>query len=634
MLTAPHILVAMIVLPLLGSILNGLVLRPAFPKRAGVIATFFSGAAFVCALSLFFALGDSPQGISWSVSWFDVGEIHQKWGFKFDSLTAVMALVVTGIGTLIHLYSIGYMSEEKGPSRYFAYLNLFLFNMLVLITSDNLLGLFVGWEGVGLCSYLLIGYWYEDIDKAKAGMKAFLVNRIGDAGFLIGIFYCYQLFNTIRFDEIAQLLATSSQFDLHLLNVAAFFLFIGATGKSAQIPLYVWLPDAMAGPTPVSALIHAATMVTAGVYLICRMNFLYMLTSDTNAIIAWVGVATALFAALIATAQKDIKKVLAYSTVSQLGLMFLAVGCKAYFAAVFHLMTHAFFKALLFLGAGSVIHGLHGEQNICLMGGLRKKMPGTFLTCLIATAAICGIPPLSGFFSKDTILFSALASGTTQSNLLWVLGLVASTLTAFYMTRMFVLVFLGNYRGEGHPHESPFVMMFPLILLAVGSALSGFLGVPHGLHLMPNFMEHYLSKVLVEFPEQATAVSEHSAMYIATGLALAGMSVAYFFYGKLSRAEKSQKVLRPLQFVFANKFWVDELYGVLFVIPFQWISRFFSKIIDPLAIDGLALLPARISSGVAIVLNVLQSGLVQFYLIILLLGGLWVLWYSLKGWVI
>lgn len=634
MVTAPHILVAMIMMPLLGSILNGLVIRPAFPKRAGVIATFFAASAFVCAAYLFLSLGHEPQGITWSMGWFDAGDFHQKWGFKFDALTAVMALVVTGIGTLIHLYSIGYMSEERGPSRYFAYLNLFLFNMLILITSDNLLGLFVGWEGVGLCSYLLIGYWYEDPDKAKAGMKAFLVNRIGDAGFLIGIFYCYQMFHTIRFDEMAQLLATSSQFDLHLLNVAAFFLFVGATGKSAQIPLYVWLPDAMAGPTPVSALIHAATMVTAGVYLICRMNFLYMLTADTNAIIAWVGVATALFAALIATAQRDIKKVLAYSTVSQLGLMFLAVGCKAYFAAVFHLMTHAFFKALLFLGAGSVIHGLHGEQNICHMGGLRKKMPGTFLTCLIATAAICGIPPLSGFFSKDTILFSALASGFAKSTMLWVLALVASTLTAFYMTRMFVMVFLGEYRGEAHPHESPWVMTFPLVLLAVGSAFSGFLGVPHGLHLMPNLMEHYLSKVLIEFPEQATVVSEHSAMFIATGLAISGMLVAWFFYGNLSRANAAQKVLRPLQIIFSNKFWVDELYDLLFITPFKALSRFLSQIVDPQVIDAIVIFPTRLASGVAIVLNLVQSGLVQFYLFILVLGGLWVLWQSLKGWVI
>ncbi len=634
MVSVSHILVAMIVLPLVGSILNGLVIRPAFPKRAGVIASFFAVSSFSCALFLFSNLSHELQSITWAMDWFDVGDFHQKWGLKFDALTAIMALVVTGIGSLIHLYSIGYMAEERGPSRYFAYLNLFLFNMLLLITSDNLLGLFVGWDGVGLCSYLLIGYWYEDLDKAKAGMKAFLVNRIGDAGFLIGLFYCYQMFHTIRFDEIERLLATSSQFDLHLLNIAAFFLFVGATGKSAQIPLYVWLPDAMAGPTPVSALIHAATMVTAGVYLICRMNFLYMLTPDTNAIIAWIGVGTALFAALIATAQRDIKKVLAYSTVSQLGLMFLAVGCKAYFAAIFHLMTHAFFKALLFLGAGSVIHGLHGEQNICHMGGLRKKMPGTFLTCLIATAAICGIPPLSGFFSKDTILFSALASESTQATTLWVLALVASTLTAFYMTRMFVLVFLGEYRGEVHPHESPWVMLLPLMLLAVGSALSGFLGVPHGLHLMPNFLESYLSTVLVEFPEEVTIVSEHSAMFIATGLALSGILVAWFFYGKLSRAEAVQKGLRPFQIIFANKFWIDELYDLVFVTPFKWGCRFFSRFIDSFVIDGLALLPARVSSVGSVFLSVIQSGLVQFYLMIFLLGGLWVLWHSLKGWVI
>ncbi|MBM4316850.1 MAG: NADH-quinone oxidoreductase subunit L [Deltaproteobacteria bacterium] len=634
MLSSSHILVTMILLPLLGSFLNGIVIRPAFAKRAGVIATFFAASSFACAVFLFFSLSHDVKAINWSTNWFTVGEFHQQWGFKFDALTAVMALVVTGIGSLIHLYSIGYMAEERGPSRYFAYLNLFLFNMLVLIASDNLLGLFVGWEGVGLCSYLLIGYWYEDIDKAKAGMKAFLVNRIGDAGFLIGMFYCYQIFHTIRFDEIAQLLATSSQFDLHLLNIVAFFLFVGASGKSAQIPLYVWLPDAMAGPTPVSALIHAATMVTAGVYLICRMNFLYMLTADANVLIAWIGAGTALFAALIAMAQSDIKKVLAYSTVSQLGLMFLAVGSRAYFAAVFHLMTHAFFKALLFLGAGSVIHGLHGEQNIFNMGGLRKKMPGTFLTCLIATAAICGIPPLSGFFSKDTILFSALASGSTQSSLLWGVALVASTLTAFYMTRMFVLVFLGNYRGEAHPHESPWVMMLPLLILAVGSALTGFLGVPHGLHFMPNLMGHYLASVLVEFPEQATLISEHAAMFVATGLALFGISVGWFFYSRPSRAESAYKVLKPMHLIFSNKFWIDELYGIVFLAPFKAISSFFSSFVDPTVIDGLALLPVRISSGVSVIINVIQSGLVQFYLMILLLGGLWVLWSSLKGWVI
>ena len=633
MLTAPHILVAMILLPLLGCILNGLVIRPVFTKRAGVIATFFSGASFICALLLFLKLHQSGTPISWSIAWFDVGDFHQRWAVKFDALTAVMALIVTGIGSLIHLYSIGYMAEERGPSRYFAYLNLFLFNMLLLITSDNLLGLFVGWEGVGLCSYLLIGYWYQDVDKAKAGMKAFLVNRIGDAGFLIGIFYCYQIFHTLTFHEMAQLLSTTGHFDLRLLNIAALFLFIGATGKSAQIPLFIWLPDAMAGPTPVSALIHAATMVTAGIYLICRMNFLFMLTGDTNAIIAWVGVGTALFAALIATSQRDIKKVLAYSTISQLGFMFLALGCRSYFAAVFHLMTHAFFKALLFLGAGSVIHGLHGEQNICHMGGLRKKMPGTFLTCLIATAAICGIPPLSGFFSKDTILYSALV-GSSNGTVLWILGLTASTLTAFYMTRMFVMVFMGEYRGEAHPHESSWVMLLPLCLLAVGSAFSGLLGIPHGLHLLPNYLEHYLSAVLITFPEQATNISEHLAMGIATSLAAAGIFVAWFFYGKLSRAETAQKGLRPFQIVFLNKFWIDELYDIVFVMPFKSVSRFFAKIFDPLVIDGLVFVPVRLSSGLSILLNVLQSGLVQFYLLIFLMGGVWILWISLKGWVI
>lgn len=623
-------LLVMVLTPLLGSIINGLVLRSKNPKLSGAIATGAAGISLVCAVSLFFSLVQSHTAIKISFDWFSAGDLTVKWGFAFDELTAVMALVVTGIGTLIHLYSIGYMSHEPTPSRYFAYLNLFLFNMLTLITSDSLLGLFVGWEGVGLCSYLLIGYWFEDMDKAYAGMKAFLVNRVGDAFFLIGMFILYWSVGTLEFSAIAQKIAQTSNLTLPTLSLVAFFLFMGATGKSAQIPLYVWLPDAMAGPTPVSALIHAATMVTAGIYLLCRMQFLFSLAHDVNLFIAVIGISTSLLAALIATAQKDIKKVLAYSTVSQLGLMFLALGAKNYFAAIFHVMTHAFFKALLFLGAGSVIHALDGEQDITKMGGLKKKVPVTYWTFLIATLAICGVPPLSGFFSKDTVLFSALGIehfGMT----FWGLGLLASSLTAFYMTRLFVMVFLGEYRGTAHPHESPLVMTVPLMVLAVGSALVGFLGVPHGLHIVPTFMANFLEPVLPLAHEAEGAVSEMGAMATATLLAVASMSVAFIVYSNLKRAENLASGLKPMRIVFENKFWIDELYGIVFLKPFQMISGFFARFFDGTVIDGLVHVPGKVARGGAILLSLIQVGSVQFYLLVMVLGSLCILWMTLRG---
>lgn len=619
----------MILFPLFGSIFNGLVLRPKSARRAGVIASFAAAISFFCALSLFTELRTNGP-VAFSYEWLTIGLFQLKWGFVFDVLTAVMAIVVTGIGTLIHLYSIGYMSEEKTPSRYFAYLNLFLFNMLVLISADNLPVLFVGWEGVGLCSYLLIGYWYEDLEKAHAGMKAFLVNRIGDTGFLIGMFLIFQIFQTLEFKSIGEIIAGSNSLDLTLLNLAALFLFIGATGKSAQIPLYVWLPDAMAGPTPVSALIHAATMVTAGIYMICRMQFLFQVTAITNLGIATIGMGTALLAALIATSQKDIKKVLAYSTVSQLGFMFVALGAGAYFAAVFHLMTHAFFKALLFLGAGSVIHALHHEQDISHMGGLRTKLPWTFLTFTIATAAICGIPPLSGFFSKDTILFATLEM-EHYGKTFWFLGLIASSLTAFYMTRLYLLVFFGQYRGHAHPHESPAIMTVPLAVLAIGSAFAGFVGMPHGLHLLPNYMAEFLSPVLPIHPEGPTPVSEISAMVIATGLALTAICVSCMIYSNIRRAEALGSLLKPVKFLFENKFFIDELYGILFIRPFQLLSKFFARFFDGNVIDASALLPTKVLRGTASAMSFIQSGSSQLYLLIMLLGCVILFWITLKG---
>jgi len=623
------ILGLMILLPLAGSILNGLILRTPFPKRAGVIGTLFAGGSFVCAVLLWVNLMSTHTPVAASTHWVDAGALHLDWAFRFDWLTAVMALVVTGIGTVIHLYSIGYMSEDRSPARFFAYLNLFLFNMLVLISSDSLPGLFVGWEGVGLCSYLLIGFWYEDVEKANAGIKAFIVNRIGDAGFLIGIFLCYHLFHTLTFPGMAESIAHLNGVSPWMLSATAFCLFVGATGKSAQIPLYVWLPDAMAGPTPVSALIHAATMVTSGVYLIIRTHFLFELTPDVGFIIAVVGGVTSLMAALIATSQNDIKKVLAYSTVSQLGLMFLALGCGAYVAALFHVITHAFFKACLFLGAGSVIHGLHGEQDMTHMGGLRKEMPVTFWTFTIATIAIAGIPPLAGFFSKDLILYSSLTG--EYGWLLWGLGSVASLLTAFYMARLLALTFFGTYRGHAHAHESPSVMTIPLIILAVGSVFAGLLNMPESFHALPPILTDWLAPVIHPTGEHAMLLPEAAAMGIATAVAFLATGFGLWLYMAENRGTALASLLKPLRIVFANKFWIDEIYGFVFVKPFKQTSLFLARFFDPKIVDGLVLLPSRVCQVGATALSFLQIGSVQFYLLVMLLGGLMVFWFSIKG---
>lgn len=621
----------MIGLPLIGSIVNGLILRSPQPRKSGVVATLGALGSFLCAVTLYAELlkTETPLSLEWA--WFSAGNLKLAWGFHFDWLTAVMALVVTGIGTVIHVYSIGYMADEKTPYRYFAYLNLFLFNMLVLISANSLPVLFVGWEGVGLCSYLLIGYWYQDLQKSNAGMKAFLVNRIGDAGFLLGIFLLFSLLGTLNFSQMKEVLFRSSSLDVRFLSLAAFFLFVGATGKSAQVPLYVWLPDAMAGPTPVSALIHAATMVTSGIYLIARMSFLFQVTPDTNLMIAILGAATALLAAFIATSQNDIKKVLAYSTVSQLGLMFLALGQGAYTAAIFHVFTHAFFKALLFLGAGSVIHAMNGEQDIYQMGGLKKELPKTFWTFTIGTIAICGIPPFAGFFSKDLLLFQVLNG--PNGKVFWVLGSLASLLTAFYMCRLYALVFFGQYRGnhDTHPHESPSVMTVPLILLAVGSATVGFLSTPHGLHWIPDYFGHFLSHILPSPQETGSADLEMKAMLFATFLAVVGSGLGWWLFSVPERSKGLSNSLKPLITVFANKFWIDELYSLIVVRPFQRISSFLARTFDGSVIDTLVLSPGKLCRAGGMVLSFLQAGSAQFYLLVMLLGALVVFWMSLKG---
>ena len=521
--------------------------------------------------------------------WALIGNSSFEIAFYFDRLTSVMALIVTGVGSLIHVYSVGYMAHDKSFGRFFAYLNLFLFFMLLLVLGRSLLVLFVGWEGVGLASYLLIGFWFDDLANARAGKKAFVTNRVGDAGFLLGMFLLYQALGTLDMDRINAAFASGgSAAPAVSASLVGILLFIGATGKSAQIPLHVWLPDAMAGPTPVSALIHAATMVTAGVYLVARMSGIYLQAPEASAVIAAVGVTTAFFAATIALVQTDIKKVLAYSTVSQLGFMFLALGVGAYGVAIFHLMTHAFFKACLFLGAGSVIHALGGEQDMRKMGGLARRIPVTFVTFAVATAAIAGIPPLAGFFSKDEILWFAFASTRGGSPILWMVGAATALMTAFYMFRLLWLTFLGKSRMthevEHHVHESPLSMTGGLMLLAILSAVGGFIALPH--YLEPQLPLPLVDERLHHF--------ETPLLVISVLLALAGLLGARYIYGSGSaRAEALKARFASAHRWLTHKYFIDELYEAVIGRPLVWLSdvvflRLGDRVILDGTLDGLA----------------------------------------------
>ncbi|MCW5590772.1 MAG: NADH-quinone oxidoreductase subunit L [Burkholderiales bacterium] len=611
------LLTLIVVLPLLGFVVNGLLGNRLGKGFVSAVGCGLPAIAFAAAVKCFLDL----KGAGWApiaetaYVWTMVGQDSFEIAFWFDRLTAVMALIVTGVGTLIHVYSTGYMHEDKSYARYFAYLNLFLFFMLLLVLGKSLLVLFVGWEGVGLASYLLIGFWFGDMEKAAAGKKAFIVNRIGDAGFLLGMFVIYSAVGTLDMPHINKAF-TSGAAPAVSASLVGILLFIGATGKSAQIPLYVWLPDAMAGPTPVSALIHAATMVTAGVYLVARMSGIYLNAPEASTVIAAVGALTALMAATIALAQDDIKKVLAYSTVSQLGFMFVALGVGAYGVAVFHVYTHAFFKACLFLGAGSVIHAMSGEQDIKKMGGLAKKIPVTFFTFALATAAIAGIPPLSGFFSKDEILWYALASGRGGSWLL--LGVMAFTalLTAFYMFRLLWLTFFGKPRMikevEHHIHESPPSMTGVLVILAILSAVGGFLSIPH-------FLEP-----LVALP--AVRPGMDAFHYFVVGgsiaIALAGLvGAAYFFGGDAARAAKVKASFAGAYRVLNNKYYVDELYDRFINRPLLWVSEaVFLKLGDRLLIDGTLNGLASVAQRTAGRLSRVQTGSLHKYAFMVLVG--------------
>jgi NADH-quinone oxidoreductase subunit L len=595
------------ILPLLGFLVNGLFGKRLAKPVIGIIAVGSVAASFVLVLlTLYNLMPFSAAYTEHYYTWMQSGFLDVGVDFTVDRLTAIMLLVVTGVGLLIHTYSLGYMDEEGGYYRFFSYLNLFMFFMLVLVLASNLLLVFVGWEGVGLCSYLLVGFYFKEKFASDAANKALIVNRIGDFGFLLGMFLLVITFKTLDFGKIAQAVQSAPvEVAAGALTAATLLLFVGATGKSAQLPLYVWLPDAMAGPTPVSALIHAATMVTAGVYMIARFYFLYDHTPIAMHVVAVVGLLTAVFAATIGITQYDIKKVFAYSTVSQLGYMFLGVGLGAYSAGIFHLMTHAFFKALLFLGAGSVIHGLGGEQDLRHMGGLRKAMPVTCYTLAIGSLAISGFPGFSGFFSKDAILTAAFE----QVPWMFWLGAITAGVTAFYVFRAFFMTFFGRYRGHHHPHESPFVMTGPLIVLAALSLGGGFLSVPKWLAPV-----HPL-------PENESLVP----MFISVLFGLGGIALAWLMYvGKPSLAEAAKTAAGPLYPVVYHKYYIDEIYAAVVVKPLELFSKFVlwkgvdDAVIDRFAVNGLG----HLIKGWGSLFRRFQSGSIRNYATLVLAGSL------------
>lgn len=621
------LLMAILILsPFVGFLINGARYKKHSGNVAGSIATLAIAISFISAILLVVDLVAMPaESRRIAVSFFEwmaIDKFKVNAGFVVDQISAIMILVITGVGTLIHLFSIGYMHHDKGVAKYFAYLNLFIFNMLLLVLGDSLLVMFVGWEGVGLCSYLLIGFWFTDSEKAAAGMKAFVTNRVGDAAFLLGMFVLFVSFGTLNFAELNALAPTVAESSwLGAVTLGTLFLFIGATGKSAQIPLYVWLPDAMAGPTPVSALIHAATMVTAGVYMIVRLNPLFIVAPNTMMVIAIIGAATAVLAATIGMTQWDIKKVLAYSTVSQLGYMFLACGVGAFGAAMFHLMTHAFFKALMFLGSGSVIHAMHEEQDIRKMGALKKYMPITHITFLLGWLAIIGVPPFAGFFSKDEILAYAFNS-PFGSPILWAAGALGATLTAFYMTRLMALTFWGKSRvpEEVHPHESPALMTIPLIVLAILSVIGGWIGIPHVigevLGHIPNVWEHWLHPLITPIPgwQPIDHATEWTLMGVSVGLATISAIVAYQFYVKSPDAPKKfAEKIKPIYTLIYNKYFVDEAYFAFIINPLVNISRNTWYYIDVNFIDKMTYLAGDLAKGMGSMVRSSQTGNMQQY---------------------
>jgi NADH-quinone oxidoreductase subunit L len=624
-------------LPFAGFLINGTVGRKLPRPAVTGIALLFTliPALLVAWIWSGVLAGAAPISIV-SAPWISISGFTVNFAFTVDHLTAIMLAIVTGVGFLIHLYSAGYMAHEEGFWRFFAYLNLFMFFMLILVLSSSFLLLFVGWEGVGLASYLLIGFYFKKDSAANAGKKAFVVNRIGDFGFLLAMFLIVAHFGSLDF---ATVFARASMFHLSggFFTTICLLLVVGAAGKSAQIPLYVWLPDAMEGPTPVSALIHAATMVTAGIYMVARCHVLFDHSPAALIVVACIGAATALFAACIGLVQTDIKRVLAYSTVSQLGYMFLACGVGAYSAAIFHLMTHAFFKALLFLAAGSVIHALSGEQDMNKMGALRKRIPVTFYTMTAGVIAIAGIWPFAGFYSKDEILYQAFTSTNPVGKLVWAVGLITAGLTSFYMFRLWFKTFWGvshveehahDEHGHGHSHgihESPWIMLFPLVVLAVLSFIGGWFGNPEafGGH---DEIGHFLAPVLTSGAAEAVE-SGHSTEWILAGVSLTtaflGFFVAYFLYiVKPGTSTKLAITFKPVYPLFENKFYVDEIYAALIITPLQVFSRLFlAGLVDGGVASGVPSMTAAGVRGLGSITRKMQSGNIRSYAGWLALGA-------------
>ena len=633
--------------PLIGSIINGFFGLKIGKKAVGFIACGSMTLSFLTSVLVYVGYLMLPEGqhvyeqVVWT--WFGASDFNVDFGFQVDPLTLVMMFVVTGVGLIIHVYAVGYMQEEFSYYRFFAYFNLFVSAMLLLVMGNNFLLMFIGWEGVGLCSYFLIGYYFEKKSACDAGTKAFIVNRIGDFAFLLAIMYIFNIFGSIDFTTVFHAAPEKLIYAGEAVTIITMLLFVGATGKSAQIPLYTWLPDAMEGPTPVSALIHAATMVTAGVYMVVRCSVLFNLSPLTMTVVAFIGGGTAIMAATIGMTQFDIKRVLAYSTVSQIGYMFMACGVGAYTAAIFHLVTHAFFKACLFLGSGSVIHGIHGEQDMRKMGGLKKHMPVTYWTFFISALTIAGIPPLAGFFSKDEVLYHSLMDGNI---IFWGMGISAALLTAFYMFRLVFMTFHGESRVDPsvHPHESPKVMTLPLVVLAGLATVGGLLGIPyHGWHILHNWLEpvlhfdlanalqhseHMLHEAGQHAPSWAHLLEpkEHSGwiefllMVFSTVVAVTGVAGAYIFY--IKRPDLPDKFTEG-QWGFdmvQNKYYVDELYDDVFVKPTVEGSNLLWKECDAKAIDGVVNGTAKTIGWFSRQAQKLQSGFVRNYALFIVLG--------------
>ncbi len=608
--------------PLLGFLINGLLRKSLSKSLIGIIGCGSVLASFIVSLILFFQVkAGGALPVEPLYTFINTGTFSIDFAFQVDQLSSLFLLIITGIGFLIHVYSTAYMHDEKDEhfARYFAYLNLFVFSMLLLVLGANYVIMFIGWEGVGLCSYLLIGYWFSVDNYNAAAKKAFIMNRIGDLGFLLAVFWLLNKLGTVNYEDV---FANTGKLTPTDITAITLLMFVGATGKSAQIPLYTWLPDAMAGPTPVSALIHAATMVTAGIYMIARSNLLYTLAPFTQSIIAIIGLATAILAATIALKQNDIKKVLAYSTVSQLGYMFLGLGVGAYTGAVFHVMTHAFFKACLFLGAGSVIHAMSGEQDMRNMGALKKYMPITHITFLLSCLAIAGVPPFSGFFSKDEIL----AAAELQNPILYYIGVAGALMTAFYMFRLYAMTFLGSFRGthdqEHHLHESPSAITIPLMVLAFLAVVGGFIGIPEVFAEHAHWLEHFLSPVFAESkrlqPEHlGDSTHELMMMGIVTVLILATIAWAWSKYSKYSnRGEEETGFGKVLE----NKWYVDEAYDGAVVKPLNGLAGFLQSVIEKSGIDGLVNGAGRFVQYSSRQMRLLQSGQVGNYILFMVLS--------------